>query len=508
MADRGSHKARYEDLSKDRTQFLQRARHNALLTIPSILPLESQSGTSHLIEPYQGLGGRVVVHLSSRLLVGLLPSGRPYMRLDLPPEKKVQTGGEVDTSIARGLALTEELIHGEVNAAGWRQGTLASLQQLIVAGNALEYIQPDNSLRVFRLDQYVVRRNSRGRFIELIIQEKFKADQKPAETDAPSGADEDEDVELYTKVELVREKNREFYRRTQQWGDGQKASEPAAWPVREVPYIPLRWSATPGEDYGRSKVEEHIADFRSLDSLEKANLEMAAMASRNFITIAPGANASSVKNRLVRAINGDVVVADGAAIELKSFENVQGYQITSNQVEVIRESISSAFLLGSISQRDAERVTAREIERDIQELEATLGGTFSMLSQDMMETRSQILIAQMKAQEKLPPFEDDAVVPVILTGLEALSRERDVGRAMQAAQIAQAFGPEAIDVVKLDKIISAAYIGLGFPDAVRSEEEAAQLRAQRQQAQAMAQAAQDTIPKVAQEAVKQEGQNG
>lgn len=52
-----------------------------------------------------------------------------------------------------------------------------------------------------------------------------------------------------------------------------------------------------------------------------------------------------------------------------------------------------------------------------------------------------------------------------------------------------------MDVVKLDKIISKALIGLGFPDSVRSEEEANQIRAQRQQAQARAQAAQDTLPK-------------
>ncbi len=103
-----SAKTRYQKLaSKHRNQFLQRARHNALLTLPSLMPLEGQSGTSHLVEPYQGMGARGVTHLSSRLTLGLLPAGRPYMRFDLPPEIRMQTQGETPPEIERNLALAE-----------------------------------------------------------------------------------------------------------------------------------------------------------------------------------------------------------------------------------------------------------------------------------------------------------------------------------------------------------------------------------------------------------------
>ena len=511
MADQGSAKARYEKLSKDRSQFLQRARHNALLTIPSLMPLDGQSGRSHLVEPYQGVGSRAIVHLSSRMLVGLIPAGRPYMRLDLPPELKMEHGGEVPVEITKGLALSEQLVQAEVEAKAWRQSTLMSLQQLMMAGNAVEFMQDDNTIRVYRLDQFVVRRDHHGRVLELIIMEKFPKDATPLGMTPPSSIgmrDKDEEVELYTTVKLVPEVNRTFYRRTQEWGSGEKAGDSATWPVNEVPYLVLRWSATPGEDYGRSKVEEHIADLRSLDALEKAQLEMAAMASRNFIVVRPGANAAGLKRRLTQAVNGDVVTGDPDGIELKSFDNAGGYQITASQVQVLRESLSSAFLLMSGAQRDAERVTATEIERDIQELEAALGGTFSTLSQEMMEVRTRILIQNMKAQGKLPQFPDGAVVPTILTGLEALSRERDVSRAMQAAEIANAFGETAVDSIKLDRILSRAYIGLGFPDAVRTEAEAQQFRQQRQQAEMLAQGAAGAIPQIAKGAMEQGANNG
>ena len=508
--DTGSAKARFEKLKSDRAQFLQRARHNALLTIPSLMPLDGHDGRAHLVEPYQGLGARGVVHLSSRMLVGFLPAGRPYLRLDLPPQQKLELAGEIDTTVTKGLALSETLVQSEIEEAGWRSTTLQTLQQLMVAGNVVEHILPDNRIRLYRLDQYVCRRAYNGTLLELVICEKFPASALPPDVTRPAGKDDEEQVELFTWVTREKRGGREVFKRVQEWGAGAQIGKVAYFEIDRLPYAALRWSATPGEDYGRAKVEEHIADLRSLDALEKAQLEMAAMASRNFIMISPGAGSSSMKNRLVRAINGDVVVGDPNSVELKSFDNAGGYQITAQQVAVLREQLAHAFLLMSVGQRNAERVTATEIERDIQELEAALGGVFSSLNADMMEWRTALLMDQMKVQGKLPNFPAGAIVPIILTGLEALSRERDVTRAVQAAEITRAFlgaDQDAGDVVKLDKILGRAFVGLGFPDSVRTEEETAGIRQQRAEQQQQQQMMEQAGPLI-QQAMKQEGGNG
>ncbi len=499
-----SAKSLYTKLAVVREQFLQRARHNALLTIPSLMPLEGHDGRAHLIEPYQGIGARGTVHLSSRMLVGFLPAGRPYMRMDLPPEIKMQTAGEQPTEVTKGLALAEQLLQSEVEAKDWREATLMTLQQLIVAGNALEQVLDNNTIRVFRLDQYVVRRNHDGQVLEIIIMEKFDRDALPfgvkapaADTASSSALKEADQVELYTHIKLIQQAKRTFYRRTQEWGNGSKASASQTFKVADLPYIALRWSATPGEDYGRSKIEEHVADLRSLDALEKAQLEMAGMASRNFIMVAPGAGASGIKNRLVRALNGDVLVGDPDSVDLKSFDNAAGFQITAQQVQVLRESLSDAFLLQSVGQRQAERVTATEIERDIQEIEAALGGVFSTLSTSMMERRTVVLMKNMVAQKKLPYLPEGSVQPTILTGLEALSRERDVSRAQQAAELVRAFlsaDESAGDVVKLDTILGRAFIGLGLPDSVRTEDETRAIREQRREQQQQEQMLKQAAP--------------
>jgi hypothetical protein len=217
------------------------------------------------------------------------------------------------------------------------------------------------------------------------------------------------------------------------------------------------------------------------------------MASRNFIFIKPGATGHGLRDRITKAANGDVLVGDPEGVELKSFENASGYTLTVQQVQRLEERLGRAWLLLSATQRNAERVTATEIERDIQEIEAALGGNFSTLNVQMMERRTRLLMKNMEDAGRLPNLLANGVRPTILTGLEALSRERDVNRAAQLSQLLQGFGPEALDIVKLEVPLRAATIGLGFADAIRGEKEVAQ----RQQQRAAMQTAQAVAPQVA-----------
>src|SRR5690606_27278268 len=75
--------------------------------------------------------------------------------------------------VLRGLAISENVITAETERKRWRQPTYVALLQLIVTGNALEEMLPDNTIRVFRLDQYVVVRNPLGQLTELLIEEQL-----------------------------------------------------------------------------------------------------------------------------------------------------------------------------------------------------------------------------------------------------------------------------------------------------------------------------------------------
>lgn len=494
-----SAKERYEAMMPDRTQFLQRARANAMLTIPSLMPLEGHDGKAHLIEPYQGLGATGVISLTSRLALALLPAGRPHLRLDVSNKILFQMEGEMDPEVVRNLSKSETLIQSKVEAVNWRATTLASVAQLIVAGSVIEHMLPDGALRLFRLDQFVWRRDHRGRVIECVIKEVFDKEALPMDINVSEEAMSDaktaigskgKQVEIYTHIKLKIHSEGADYIVTREDSKGLKVAEDEAYAEDKVPYLFLRWSEMPGEDYGRSKVEEVVADLRSLEGLEKASIELGAMAAKNFIMVRPSASAGGLKNRITRINNGDVVMGDPDTVELKQFANGPGYQILDAQINRVSERVGRAFLLSSPGQRNAERVTATEIERDIRELESTLGGTFSVLSLEMLERRTQLLIERMILRDEFPDIDTkEAFNVTILTGLEALSRERDVQRGIQAAQIVQMFGEQGVDAVKLEVVLNKIFVGLGFTDAIRSAEEVAQIQQQRQQAEMMQRAA-------------------
>ena len=498
-----SAKERYDSMITDRNQFLQRARANAMLTIPSLMPLEGHDGKAHMIEPYQSLGAAGVISLTSRLALALIPAGRPHLRFDVSAKILNELEGTVPNETNRLLSKGENLVQKKVESVNWRASTLASVAQLIVAGSVIEHMLPDGRLRIFRLDQFVLRRDHRGRVVEAIIRECFDKDALPPDLPVPkelvqTGVDsmltKDKQVELYTRITLSVKKDGGLEYKVQREAEGGAViGTPQTYDEDSLPYFFLRWSETPGEDYGRSKVEEVIADLRSLDGLEKASLELGALGAKHFIMVNPSATAAGLKNRITRINNGDVVMGAADSVELKQFANIPGHQIVDQQISRLQERVGRAFLLSSPGQRNAERVTATEIERDIQELESTLGGTFSVLSLDMMEARTLLLIEYMKDNGEFPDTDKGVFDVTILTGLEALSRERDVQRASQAAQLIQAFGEQAADQVKFDVVLNKAFIGLGFVDAIRSDEEVAQRQQARNEAEMQKAAVAPTI---------------
>lgn len=486
-----SAKERYNDLALRRDPFLERARDSAALTLPSLLPPEGHSYTQSLPEPYQGMGARCVVNLASRLLTALLPPGQTFFKLVIPNEILIQSGQlSPNADVERGFALAEKLIMSEIDRLNWRTATNLSIQLQIVTGNALEYLGPDNQLRVYRLDQYVIERDLTGAVKEIIIHQKIPPDISPVKTEVRSDMGH-EFVDMFTWIQRNKRGQFEVH---QEIDD--KIVPKSKGVYEKSPFIPLRWSLVPGEDYGRGKVEEHFPDLQALDGMAKALLDGSAMAARHIYMVRPNAAGANLRRRIAEANNGEVVVGNLEDVNMLQFTNVTGLQIASEEVRRLTEVLASAFLLNSGLRRDAERVTATELRMMAEELEGTLGGVYSMMSQEMQRARLERLIIQMIEQEQLPPFEADLIEPQITTGLEALGREQDVNRVQAAAQIVQMLGPEmSLDYVKMPDLLTKAFNGLGLPQVVRSEQEAQQIRQQRQ----MAQAAQQMGPQLAQQ---------
>lgn len=490
-------KTRYEELARRRSYCLDVARRCAALTMPTILPPDNWNGTYRsLNQPYQGFGARGVVNLSSRLMMAIMPPGAQSFKLGIP-KKTLLAAGQVEEpeEAAQGLAMVEKAVMAEMETRGWRQPTNLTLQLLTVTGNALEYVGQDGRLRVFRLDQYVVSRDASGSVLEIILKQMVSPRTLSPELlallgdqgitgktgKAGRGHTASEDIELYT---WVRRKGEGYV--WEQWLRDVQIPGSEGNGIMS-PFIPLRWASVPGEDYGRGKVEEHLPDLETLDHLTKSLVDGAEMAAWHVMGVDPNAANARLKNDLKGLENGDVISMREGDVNMLQFANVPGLQVAQAEVGRLTQELGRAFLMTSGIQRNAERVTATELRMLAEELEGTLGGVFSMLSEEMQRGRVERLIGVMQSNGQIPAWGPEQVEPTITTGLAALGRESEALRVIQAYQALQAIPPEAwVNSIKHEDALKKMMNGFNLPGLVRTEQEAQQ----RQQEQAMQQMAQ------------------
>ena len=71
----------YSSLENQRWSFLDRGRTSSELTLPYVLAPDGHNFATKYYTPYQGIGARGVLNLSSKLLLALLPPNVPFFRL-------------------------------------------------------------------------------------------------------------------------------------------------------------------------------------------------------------------------------------------------------------------------------------------------------------------------------------------------------------------------------------------------------------------------------------------
>ena len=162
-------------------------------------------------------------------------------------------------------------------------------------------------------------------------------------------------------------------------------------------------------------------------------------------------------------------------------------------------------MLQSSVQRNGERVTAEEIRYLASELEDTLSGIYSILSQEFQLPYVNRKIDVLTKAKKLPKLPESIVKPTIVTGMEALGRGHDLRKLDLFIQgMAQALGPEVLQqYVNLQDYIKrrATALGIETEGLIKTEEQIAQEMQQAQMQQMMMQAG----PNAIQEGVKAVG---
>jgi len=266
------------------------------------------------------------------------------------------------------------------------------------------------------------------------------------------------------------------------------------------PLVASRWEVLPDEDYGFSPAMDALGDAKQLQSQHFFKAEGIQKQVRPPM-VAP-VSLRNAGDRPNTSPSG-VTFLDTASMQKGGFRSafdvkpdIQGLLLDINQTqERIRSSFfADLFLLTAMS--DRRQVTATEIAERHEEKLLMLGPVLERLQNELLQRVIELVFTYMQEAQLIPEAPEDMVgsplrVEYISTLAQAqkavgvASIERTVGFAGTLAQLGF---PEALDKINADQAVDefAAMVGPA-PTTVRSDEEVAQIRADRQEQERMQQ---------------------
>ena len=468
--------SRYAQLESARSTFEREAKESSKLTIPSLIP-ESTTGTRSKIKtPFQAVGARGVNSLASKLLFALLPPSTAFFKLSIDSLELLKQGQEgLESEIDKGLRTIETALMNEIEISNDRVAMFEALKHLIVGGNVLLYLT-DDGLKVYPLSKFVCKRDAVGNILEIITKESVNPNalspQFLEQIKKKENYDEktmEGDLDIYTYIKRINDEH--FWH---QECKGEKIPNTDGRSKVEVsPWITLRFVRIDGEDYGRGYVEEYRGDLISLEALMQAIIEGAAASAKTIFLVNP--NGVTRAATLAKAPNG--AIREGTASDISVMQVGKGadFNVSFSAIQRIESRLEYAFLMARSVQRDAERVTAAEVTMMANELENSLGGIYSILTQEFqlkyLKRRMHMLVRSGKA----PKLPERLVKPKIVTGVQGLGRGNDRNKLVEfIGTVSQALGPDIMrQYMNVDEAIKrlANSIGIDTVNLVKTQEE-------------------------------------
>ncbi len=436
----------YKNNESVRSSLEQEWRDSAQLTLPYIFPVEDQDEGATLPTPYNSVGAAGVNTLASKLLLALLPPTGVFFRL-LPDKKVVEEiPPEEMKMLDNQLAQVEKDVVEYINQKAMRVPVYEAVKLLIVTGNAMLYKVPNGSFKVFSPYQYVVQRDYVGNILTQCIKEQMSIETLPEKiqklleesgaetgTDINSTSTDTKQVNVYTMI--VRDEQK--YKVWQEINEIVIPNSEKSYALDKLPYITLRWTTVNNESYGRGLVSQYLGDLRSLEGLTQTIVEGAGIAAMHLFGLRPG---SQLKvEDLNNAGNGEFVLGDlEREVSVLQVNKGSDLQVPLSLMAQLEQRLGKAFMLMSGQIRDSERTTATEVRATASELEATLGGVFSVLAAEFQTPLITLIL------KELQPEALKVSVPSITTGISAISRERDFSNLNTMLQSIAQLGPEVV----------------------------------------------------------------
>ncbi|NUX98778.1 portal protein [Paraburkholderia youngii] len=492
----------WEALAGIRRPLLTRCEKYSAFTLPTIItPQGYNEELEELQTDFQSVGAQGVNNLANKLMLALFAPSRPFFRYQVSPQFMAslkQKLGISDADLQEMLAEAERNCIKTLDAMGVRPKLYEAMKHLIITGNCLLMLGKKNDvpMRVLSLKRFAVKRSMSGKVLQIIIHETVRFDeleqdvQDIAKTASSKYANADPndpqtcpEVKYYTWVRWDGKAN---YLVTHHVDDVELPADKfgGKYTDETLPYIPLTWELHDDNDYGTGLVEQMAGDLAALSMVSEAEVKGAILASEFRWLVNPAGNTRP--EDIEDSANGAALPGTKDDVIPLNTGTGQSMQYIDTVATKYVNRIGKGFLLSSSIVRDAERVTAEEIRMQANELETSLGGVYSRLAVDFQKPMAFWLTKLAGVQ-----LGGKDIVPMVITGLDALSRNGDLDNlklALQDLAAVSGMPPQALATLNLTAIAKAIFMGRGVDyNAYVKTEEQQQADMQNEQQAALAQ---------------------
>ena len=441
----GSISGAYETLKTDRQNYVDAAIESAKFTLPPLFLDTDEDQTNELKHRYRtpdsSIGASGLNNLSSTLLLAVFPSNVPFFRQNLTSnfmkrleEQQGANAKPLKAEIEQSLRKVENTAL-EILEGGSTRADLYEILRQYLLGQVLIYQNPkDNSVRGFKLNQYVNVRAGDGKVLRYIIQEfidpanlsekiqeeaEITAEMlKPSKT-APVR------IGMYTDVRLVKKGH---------WETIQEINGHIIESTRQkfrddsMPYYDIAFNRILGQQYGSGFIEGLLGDLKAINGLTRSINEGALISARTVFGVNPSSTTSP--EELLDTPNGGYIRAQPTDVFAIRVEKNSDYASAFNALSELKGSINVAFMSQFAARRDAERVTAAEFTELAEEINEALGGAFSRLSVELQAPLARLTLKFMRRKNMIKKDIDSSNITktTIITGISALGRGNDKAR--------------------------------------------------------------------------------
>lgn len=442
-------KSRWETLHSKKSAILSLCEKYANLTLPYMFPVDELSPSSEIPLTYDSIGAQGVNHLSNRIVSTLFPAKSLFFRLTIDQETKdlmteaIAAAGQATNADdlksmvtaavqdAEGeLLKAEKRAEEHLNMIQYRPQAINAMKLLIITGNSLVYHPEDGPVQVYNLRNYHVVRDCSGQVVEIMtreskefstfnpeIQDLLRNNHRLGEMykkkveARTKGYEDTTEVTIYTQIKLMVDGL--FH--VQQYADDIKLPTQATYTRKRLRWIPLVWNLVEGEDYGRGLVGDFTGALEALRILNGSLLNLVAVAGdvKFFATPQSLIDVTQVQ----KSLPGSWHVGNPQEIGTPQLSVINNMQMIMQGIERYEKQIAQAFMLTQQLTRNAERVTAEEIRRDVDELETSNSGIYSRMAAGW-----QVQTANLALEDTGFSEVGDGINADVITGLDSLSR--------------------------------------------------------------------------------------